>query len=85
MKYKVVGGSGRGTAVGCFVLATCSRILPQKLTVPQLFKKFPSMVWNPKIHIRVNNRLTVAPILSQRNSVYILTSRFLKIYFNYSK
>jgi hypothetical protein len=43
------------------------------------------MLWNTKVHTRVHNKPTLAPILSQINSAHNLPSHFLKIGFNIIK
>ena len=39
------------------------------LTVPQLVKKFPHVIWNAKIHYRTQNSPPLAHILSHTNTI----------------
>jgi hypothetical protein len=44
--------------------------------------EFPNILWNPKVHYRVNKNPTLLPILSQINQVHTIQSYFSKINFN---
>jgi hypothetical protein len=59
-----------------------SRVLPEKLTGPELVKKFPHILWNLKVHYHIHRSPPPEPILSQLDPTLTPTSHFLKIYFN---
>jgi hypothetical protein len=50
-----------------FYLTLWSRVLHEKLTVTQLFKKFLGLLWNPGVHYSAHNIPPLVPILSQMN------------------
>jgi len=64
-------------------LTPCSRVLPQKLKVTQLVKKFPAIYGTPKVHYRVHESpLPLVPNLGQMNPDHSFTSYFPKIHSN---
>jgi len=52
------------------------------MIVTHLVKKFPSILWNNKVHYCVQNSLLLVPVLSQANPVHNLTIHFFKLSFN---
>jgi len=54
------------------------RVLPEKLTVPQLVKELPSILWNPKAHYRLHKGPPPVPT----SLINVPPSHGLKIHFN---
>ena len=65
-----------------YLLSPRSRVLLEKLTVFQLFKKFPAFCKKPKVHCSIHKCPPPDPILSQLDPVHTPTSHFLKIDLN---
>ena len=58
------------------------KVLLEKLTVPQLFKKFPELFWSPNVPYGIHKSPPpLIPLLSQINPVHD-PSHFLNIHFN---
>jgi hypothetical protein len=51
-------------------LTTWSRVVLEKLTVVQLVKKFPALLWNPKVNYRTYNDTQLVTV--QLNLIYML-------------
>jgi len=63
-------------------LTQWSRIHPKKITGPQLIRKIPHILWNPRVHYRIHKRPTPVLILSHSNQIHPSTSYFLNFQFN---
>jgi hypothetical protein len=47
---------GRKTGAGCISETQWNRVLPEKLTAPQLVKKFPAFHGSREVYYRIHNR-----------------------------
>jgi hypothetical protein len=72
---------GRGNNITYLLTPRC-RILFEKLIVTQLFKKYPSFLWNPKVHYRVHTSPSLEPLLSQPNPVRPIDPYLPKVHLN---
>ena len=65
-----------------YLLTEWCRVLLVKLTGLQLVKKFPTFLWNPKVHYNTHKRPSPVPILGQPNPAHIPTFHLLEIHPN---
>ena len=64
------------------LITSWRQALLEKLTVSQLGKIFPQMLWSLKVHYRFHNSLLLAPILGLMNFLHALPFYSFKIHFN---
>jgi len=60
---------------------TVAKFLVDKMIVSHLFKKFPFILKNQKVHYRVHNSLKIVPFLSEVNPVHPTSSICILILF----
>ena len=65
-----------------YLLTPWRRVLLEKLTGSQLFKKFPTFYGTRRFITTFTSARHPVPILSQIDPAHVLTSHFLKIYLN---
>jgi hypothetical protein len=62
-----------------FVITPWSRVHLEKPIVAQLVKKFPTILWNPKIHYRVLNNPSPRPCITFINKLLFCSEELLAL------
>ena len=65
-----------------YLLSPRSRVLLEKLNDLKLVKKIPRILWNLKVHYRIQKSPQHVPMLSQLDSVHTTTFHFLNKHLN---